>query len=98
MSDLFREPDDATPLAPSERDGLLQSWITHRSDLNEAEQENILKGAAWARGRRGRKAADLLTDEEREELIEFVGVNPELGDAVPDSGGVRSMQRVRKRI
>ena len=45
-----------------------------------------------------RKAADLLTDEEREELIEFVGVNPELGDAVPDSGGVRSMQRVRKRI
>ena len=61
MTDLFQEPHDATPLTPSERDGLLQSWITHRNDLNEAERENILKGAVWARGRRGRKAVDLLT-------------------------------------
>jgi fido (protein-threonine AMPylation protein) len=42
MSDLFQEPDDATPLPPSEREGLRQSWITYRRDLNEAEQENIL--------------------------------------------------------
>lgn len=59
--DLFQEPEDATPLEPPERDGLLQSWITHRRDLNEAEQENIVNGAAWARSRRGRKAAALLT-------------------------------------
>ena len=63
MTDLFQEPEDATPLEPSEREALLQSWVTHRSDLNEAEQENIVKGAAWARRRRGLKAADVLDEE-----------------------------------
>lgn len=52
MTDLFQEPEDATPLEPREREGLLQTWITHRRDLNEAEEENIVEGAAWARGRR----------------------------------------------
>ncbi|SPL62565.1 mobile mystery protein B [Ochrobactrum soli] len=52
MTDLFQEPDDATPLEPQEREGLLQTWITHRRDFNEAEEENIVYGAAWARGRR----------------------------------------------
>ncbi len=61
MIDIFQEPDGATPLAPEERDGLLQSWITDRSDLNEAEQENIVEGAAWARRRRI-KAPDLTTE------------------------------------
>ena len=61
MTDLFQEPDDATPLEPEELEGLLQTWITHRSDLNEAEQENIVKGAAWARSRRQRNA-DILND------------------------------------
>ncbi|MCR5942562.1 mobile mystery protein B [Ochrobactrum sp. XJ1] len=49
MTDLFQEPEDATPLEPQEREGLLQSWITHRKDLNEAEQENIVEAAAWVR-------------------------------------------------
>lgn len=62
VTDLFQEPDDATPLAPVEREGLKQTWITHRRDLNEAEQENIIKGAAWARRRRGLKAPELLDD------------------------------------
>jgi fido (protein-threonine AMPylation protein) len=44
------------------RDGLLQTWITSRNDLNEAEQENIVKGVAWARRRRG-SALDLLNDD-----------------------------------
>ena len=48
MTDLFVEPDDATLLEPEERDGLLQSWITTRADLNAAEQDNIDVGAAWA--------------------------------------------------
>lgn len=63
MTDLFQEPDNATPLDATQRDALLQSWITNRADLNEAEQENIVKGALWARRRRGLKPADLLNDE-----------------------------------
>jgi hypothetical protein len=31
MSDLFDEPEEATPLEPDEREGLLQTWITYRS-------------------------------------------------------------------
>lgn len=62
MTDLFAEPEDATPLGPAERDGLKQSWITYRRDLNEAELRNILKAALWARRRRPRKPADLLSD------------------------------------
>ena len=61
MTDLFEEPGDATPLEPEERAALRQSWITHRRDLNEAEQENIVKGAAWARRSRSRKPDGLLT-------------------------------------
>ena len=63
MTDLFQEPEDATPLDPDLRKDLLQTWITNRGDLNEAEQENILKGSAWARRNRATpKAADILTD------------------------------------
>jgi len=62
VTDLFREPDNATPLAPEERDGLKQSWITTRHDLNEAEQDNIVKGVAWAHRSRNRTAAGLLND------------------------------------
>ncbi len=46
---------------PEERNGLKQSWITTRHDLNEAEQENIVMGAAWARRSRGLTVAKLLT-------------------------------------
>jgi Fic-DOC domain mobile mystery protein B len=63
VTDLFQEPSDATPLDPSLRNDLLQTWITNRRDLNEAEQENIVRGAAWARRRRAAKITDLLNDE-----------------------------------
>ena len=60
MTDLFQEPEDATPLALEERDGLRLTWVTTRADLNVAEQDNIDKGAAWAfRARR----TDMLTVE-----------------------------------
>ncbi len=59
MSDLFDEPDDATPLEPEEREGLLQTWITYRSELNEAEQANIAAGVAWAYRQRRR---DILAE------------------------------------
>jgi Fic-DOC domain mobile mystery protein B len=61
VTDLFKEPGGATPLEPDERAALRQSWITHRRDLNEAEQENIIKGVAWSLRRRSRKPAELLT-------------------------------------
>lgn len=53
MTVLFQEPDDATPLDPALRGDLIQTWITTRADRNEAEEENIVDGAAWARRRRG---------------------------------------------
>jgi len=62
MTDLFQEPDDATPLDPALRGDLLQTWITTRADLNEAEEENIVDGAAWARRRRG--GAETLLNED----------------------------------
>jgi Fic-DOC domain mobile mystery protein B len=61
-TDLFQEPDDATPLDPALRGDLIQTWVTTRADLNEAEQENIVKGMAWARRRRG-GAETLLNDD-----------------------------------
>ena len=63
MTDVFEEAGDATPLTPSERDGLKQHWITHRGDLNIAEQENILKGVAWAKRKKSRKIPELLNEE-----------------------------------
>ncbi len=59
MTDLFAQPDDATPLDAEEREGLLQTWITTRADLNEAEQANIDDAVAWIERRRD---AELLTE------------------------------------
>ncbi|MEO8681671.1 MAG: mobile mystery protein B [Vicinamibacterales bacterium] len=59
MTDLFEEPDAATPLTAEEKRDLLLSHITYRYELNHAEQENIVRGQAWAFARR----RDLLTDE-----------------------------------
>jgi Fic-DOC domain mobile mystery protein B len=88
VTDLFQESDDATPLAPAEREGLRQSWITHRSDLNEAEQENIVKGAAWARRRRRATAIDLLDDRFVLELHKRI-----LGDVWKWAGKYRQTER-----
>lgn len=58
MTDLFAQPNDATLLDAEEREGLLQTWITTRADLNEAEQANIDDAVAWMARRRD---SDLLT-------------------------------------
>ncbi len=50
--ELFIEPDDATPLTPEEREGLIPSYIALRRELNELEQQNILAAATWALARR----------------------------------------------
>src|ERR1035441_10660879 len=39
-----------------------------------------------------RKAADLLDEEERSELVAFVGANPDVGDVIPETGGVRKLR------
>lgn len=39
-----------------------------------------------------RKAKPLLSDAEREELVVFLGINPEAGKVVPQTGGVRKVR------
>ena len=58
MSDLFEEPDDATPLTTDEREGLIPAHITYRSEVNEAEEENIVRAQEWALAR----SRDVLTE------------------------------------
>jgi Fic-DOC domain mobile mystery protein B len=52
VSDLFDEPDHATPLTPEERRALIPAHIAYRSELNEAEQENIARAQDWALARK----------------------------------------------
>jgi fido (protein-threonine AMPylation protein) len=53
LSALFEEPDDAaTPLTPQEMRDLIPAHIAYRSELNEAEQANIVRGQEWALSRR----------------------------------------------
>ena len=59
MSDLFAQFDPAaTPLTAEEVLDLIPSHIAFRAELNMAEQENILRGQAWALSRR----RELLTE------------------------------------
>lgn len=49
MTDPLGPQDDAgTPLRAEEREGLTPSYITLRSELNEAEQANITDAETWA--------------------------------------------------
>lgn len=45
---LILEDKDSTPLTEEEKQQLIPSYITVRSELNEAEQRNILEAEAWA--------------------------------------------------
>ena len=61
------DPDGATELDADQRNGLKLSWVTTRSDLNQAEAENILKGSLRWRRRarptaRGRLTPPVLLD------------------------------------
>jgi len=53
---------DSTPLDEEEKQGLIPSWVTFRSELNEIEQENIARGTVWA-FRQIRKPAQEILDE-----------------------------------
>jgi hypothetical protein len=39
-----------------------------------------------------RKASSLLDDEARSELLVFLGMNPESGTIIPETGGVRKLR------
>ena len=48
MTDIFDQPDDATPLSPEDKQGLIPSYISTRAELNREEQRNILEAVMWA--------------------------------------------------
>jgi Fic-DOC domain mobile mystery protein B len=84
VSNLFEEPDNATPLTPEERRELIPAHIAYRSELNEAEQENIGRAQDWALGRR----RDLLTEKFIKDLHRHM-----LGDVWRWAGKVRTSER-----
>lgn len=52
MSGIFEEADDATPLSPDEKLGLLPDFVVTRAELNRVEQRNIIRGQRWAFARK----------------------------------------------
>lgn len=58
-------PNGATPLDPDESEGLLQTHVSTRLELDELEEANIQMGLEWAQARAvfGRRRVDVLTDE-----------------------------------
>jgi len=65
MTNVFDEPDGATPLDPDEREGLRLPHVTTRGELNELEQANVQQGLLWLSRRRRR---DVLSEEFIREL------------------------------
>lgn len=57
--DIFAADDAATPLDEEEKQGLIPTWIALKSELNDAEQENILEAEQWAFSR---KHKDILSE------------------------------------
>ena len=84
MSDLFQEPADATPLTPEEMRELIPAHIAYRRELNEAEQDNIVRAQDWALGRR----RDLLTEKFIKDLHRHM-----LGDVWRWAGKFRTSER-----
>lgn len=84
MSDLFEEPDNATPLTPEERDALIPAHITYRRELNEAEQDNIYRAQDWALATR----RELLTEKFVKDLHGRM-----LGDVWRWAGKLRTRER-----
>lgn len=47
MSNIFEADDNSTPLTEEEKQGLIPSWITTRSELNDAEARGIFEAEKW---------------------------------------------------
>jgi Fic-DOC domain mobile mystery protein B len=52
MTSPFGGDEDATPLTPEERNGLIPTHVALRSELNELEQQNIADADRWAFSRK----------------------------------------------
>lgn len=65
-------PYGATPIDPDEAEGLLQTHVSTRHELDELEEANIQAGLEWAQQRAilGRRRAEVLTEEFLYELHE----------------------------
>ena len=42
-----------------------------------------------------RQAADVWSDDDRENFVNFIAANPEVGDVIPETGGVRKVRWAR---
>jgi Fic-DOC domain mobile mystery protein B len=84
VSDLFDGPEHATPLTVEERRELIPAYIAYRSELNEAEQENIARAQDWAL----RRKRDPLTEKFVKELHRRM-----LGEVWKWAGKFRSSER-----
>jgi hypothetical protein len=73
-TDLFPEPEGATPLSPEDSKGLIPTWVATRADLNAAEQENIANALGWAStSRRMGSLESLMTEESIKTLHRRMG-------------------------
>lgn len=47
MSNIFESDDNSTPLTEEEKKGLIPSWVTNRSELNDLESRGIFDAEKW---------------------------------------------------
>ena len=47
MSNIFEADDNSTPLTEEEKQGLIPSWVTNRSELNDIESRGIFDAEKW---------------------------------------------------
>jgi len=85
VDDLFGQADEAaTALTAEEMLDLIPSYIAYRSELNAAEQANILRAQTWAQSRR----RDLLSEKFVKDLHRQM-----LGDVWRWAGKFRTSER-----
>ena len=59
MDNLFETDESSTPLTEKEKQGLIPTWVTLRSELNIVERNGVLNAEKWAFAR---KQKEILTE------------------------------------
>ncbi len=62
MNNLFDTMGDDTLITEDEKADLIPTYITCKSELNEAEQENILEAVRWTSGKRSQSMNQVLSE------------------------------------